>query len=562
MSPTKRKPAAPWEAQAGLNKLNNLSTSNNSIKGCSEKANYDYKLEATLEYHTENIRRTSVELNFDDVLDTDADDDNFGEHEHIKTKGKLGNNAQTALHNGSPKRVLTMADLDREYALLVQEGSPSIYISRQDFNPISDTDLRRRLEDAVVQTGSKEGKASYTPAFKYWTGHANRHKYFRVAFTNKDIPTDTMNLFKGLGVIPKKGNCSKILDHIREVICSGNDKDFEAFINLIAWQIQNIGQPSRIVTVLRSEKHQIGKGIIMEMLAMIYGPSGFTAATTEQILGRFNTAIRGRAFIFLDEVLFSGDRKAADGIKSLSTSRLIGIEEKGLPIVQCPIAVNLWLASNHDNAANIEEHDARYWVLTVDPKRYGDTAYFKALLNEIENGGREAFAHHVLNLDVSDFVPSEHVPKDNAAKREMIRLSVNPYDARKWLEDCAHSERIIGLREKTDSLGMDSATANNNEYLASNWVKWNEGDNYEFGALAEAYREWQKGVKSPVAAKPTAIGNLGEVLIKAGLTRKQIRNPKPVWFSVLPSPSHCLELLWQERMSQPSRPLSQRRFND
>ena len=52
-------------------------------------------------------------------------------------------------------------------------------------------------------------------------------------------------------------------------------------------------------------------------MAKIFGPSGFVPSTMDQVLGRFNDAIRGRSFIFLDEVLFSGDRRAADAIKSL-----------------------------------------------------------------------------------------------------------------------------------------------------------------------------------------------------------------------------------------------------
>jgi hypothetical protein len=59
------------------------------------------------------------------------------------------------------------------------------------------------------------------------------------------------------------------------------------------------------------------------------------------VLGRFNDAIRGCAYVFLDEVLFAGARKAADALKSLSTATEIGIETKRLPIVKCPVGVNL-----------------------------------------------------------------------------------------------------------------------------------------------------------------------------------------------------------------------------
>jgi hypothetical protein len=42
----------------------------------------------------------------------------------------------------------------------------------------------------------------------------------------------------------------------------------------------------------------------------------------------------------------------------------------------------------------------------------------------------------LLTRDVSSFVPWRDCPKNNSAKKDMIRHSVNPYDARKWIEDC------------------------------------------------------------------------------------------------------------------------------
>lgn len=155
----------------------------------------------------------------------------------------------------------------------------------------------------------------------------------------------------------------------------------------------------------------------------IYGPSGFSPSTTEQILGRFNDAIRGRAFLFLDEVLFAGDLRAANAIKALSTTTLKGIEGKGLPIVECPVAVNLWLASNAEDPVHIEAGDARYWVLRVSQARIGDADYFAALVKEIESGGREAFAHFLFARDVSSFVPKRDVPRNNDERRAMWRCA-------------------------------------------------------------------------------------------------------------------------------------------
>ena len=243
-----------------------------------------------------------------------------------RKKGKEG----ITYVGGVPKRVTTMEDLQRRFAVLDAPGVPSVYISRLDFLPIQDADLKRRLEGEVAQTGEKDGQPIHVPAYKYWTGNAHRHVYRSVAFTSRPISGDVYNLYRGLGVTPRAGKCDLILQHIREVICSGELERFEAMINLLAWQIQNIGKPSRIVVVLHNPKQQAGgKGMLLEEIMLkIYGPSGFSPATVDQVLGRFNDTIRGRAYIFLDEVLFAGDLRAADAVKALSTTTMKGIETR------------------------------------------------------------------------------------------------------------------------------------------------------------------------------------------------------------------------------------------
>jgi hypothetical protein len=236
-------------------------------------------------------------------------------HTEPKGNGADGDAANETIISGVPKRITSFAELNERFALLEAPSLPSVYINRRDVLPLTDADLRRRLECEVVETGKKDNLPVYVPAYKFWTGHGRRHSYRNIVFTNGRAPGDALNLYKGLGVAPCKGTIDRILAHINEVICASDIENNTAILNLLAWQIQNIGKPSRIVVVLITENQQAGKGIILqELMAKIYGPTGFVPQATDQILGRFNDAIRGRAFFFLDEVLFSGDRRAADAI--------------------------------------------------------------------------------------------------------------------------------------------------------------------------------------------------------------------------------------------------------
>lgn len=454
------------------------------------------------------------------------------EHDiHIEQEdlGESNNNevSKEVFVGGIPKKVTDMQLLDRRFAQLEAPGQPCVLINRLDAQPISPSDFNRRLSGEVVLVGvNDDGQPKYIPASTFWTGNSRKCIYRKIVFTNNEVDDSTYNLFSGFGVKPKPEKCDKILNHIKEVICANDETNNNALLKLLAWQIQNIGQPSRVITALKSTIQQAGKGCLLaDILAVIYGNSGFVTSDVGQIITRFNDTIRGKAFVFLDEALFSGDRKAADAVKSLATCTRMGVETKGIPTVQFPIAVNLFLATNHDDAAHIEEADARYWILEVSPHRAGDSKYFKSLYEEIENGGREAFMDYLLKIDVSEFIPSRDIPKDNAAKEAMIRNSINPFDARKWLEECCRAEMILGYKP----IDKESQFP---------WERWEADNEYVNGIFHTAYTEWQKTVRSPIAPRPTPANKFGEFLNKAGMALRIMNGQR---LRKLPSPEECLK---------------------
>lgn len=437
--------------------------------------------------------------------------------------------ADEVIIDGVPKKVTDMRSLDDRFAQLEAPGQPCVIINRGDAQPITVSDFKSRISgEVVVVSNDENGNPKYMSASKYWQGNARKRILRKIAFTNQPVDDSTYNLFSGFGVRPAKGNCNLILNHIKEVICAGCETSHDALVKLLAWQLQNIGKPSRIITALKSTVQQVGKGCLAsDILAKIYGNAGFATSDIGQITGRFNDNIRGKAYLFLDEALFSGDRKAADAIKSWAACSRTGIETKGLPIVQVPIGVNFFLATNHEDAAFIEEEDARYWILEVSPHRAGDTGYFNDLYQEINNGGLEAFMHHLLSLDVSAFIPSRDVPKNNAAKAAMIHSSINQYDARKWLEECCRAELILGYKP----VDKDSKFQ---------WERWNTDSEYSNSIFATAYTEWQKGVKSPVAPRPTPSNKFGELLNKVGMEMRIMNGQR---WRRLPDPEECLKLI-------------------
>ena len=73
------------------------------------------------------------------------------------------------------------------------------------------------------------------------------------------------------------------------------------------------------------------------------------------------------------------------------------------------------------------------------------------------------------------------------------------------------------------------------------WARWAAGEQLHFYVLYNAYVEWQKTVKSPVAPEPTHSSALGKVLTNAGFGTHRLKTSND---RILPDPEVCLKTLF------------------
>ena len=399
--------------------------------------------------------------------------------------------------DGMMKRITTVEQINENFVLVTVPGQASCIAQISDALFITRDDFAARLGDSVIVTGvDKYGLVKVKDAAKVWFGDFNRRAANRIVFTSRETDHNHFNLWTGFGVEPKAGCCELICNHIREVICAKRTAEYEAFIKLLAWQVQNVGRASRIIVALYSKEQQVGKGVLLEkILPAIFGLHGVFTANSDQIFGQFNDLMRGKVYCGLDEACFAGDRKTADKIKSASGSEMTVVDSKFLPKVQIPTALNFYMATNHEHSAHVEDGDARYWILRVSPHRKTDREYWENLFCEVENGGTEALLHHLLSLDVSEFIPQRDVPIHNAEHRVNQRES-DPTNPLLWFEDCIENGMWIGS-EKWEGSYADGETK-----VFKGAVKIRDGDKLFPAFLEAAYRTWAQGQRHHAHAVP------------------------------------------------------------
>ena len=286
----------------------------------------------------------------------------IGSAQRTAEKWKPG---ETHMIGGMLKHITSLDLINERFVMVTVPGQPSCVAQISDALFLTREDFRTRLADAVIVISVDNKCVVKTKdAAHVWFGDSRRRAAKKIVFTSRRSAPDCFNLWTEFGVTPQAGRCDLIYQHIQEVICANDAVKYEAMLNLLAWQVQNIGRSSRIIVDLFSKQQQVGKGVFLEkILKPMYGLHGFFTADSDKVFGKFNAAVRGKSYIAFDEACFANDRQLADKIKSASGTESTSIEGKGVPVIECPTAVNYFMATNKPHSAHIEWDDARYWIL-------------------------------------------------------------------------------------------------------------------------------------------------------------------------------------------------------
>lgn len=219
----------------------------------------------------------------------------------------------------------------------------------------------------------------------------------------KKCPDGVFNLYRGCQVKPVEGDCSLYLDHLKYIICAGDEMSYSYLIGWMAHLFQRPDEKPSVAIVLKSVGGT-GKGTTAEPLLMILGSHGSKTNGAYAFEGRFNSMLAGCLFIFADEVDLT-DKHVADRLKSIISETSVNLERKGLEIEPLPNYCRLIFASNHTRVLNAGIRERRYLVLEPSDAKAQDSAYFRELWGWINNGGAAKLLHYLLHVDISGFDP-------------------------------------------------------------------------------------------------------------------------------------------------------------
>jgi hypothetical protein len=316
-------------------------------------------------------------------------------------------------------------------------------------------DLKRRHLSEQVRVIQRDSKVRFQDKGSAWLEHRDRRTYRAEAFLpGREAPADVLNLWRGFAIEPKAGSWKLLRSHLEEIVCDG---DAVAYAYLSGWMARMVQQPGEAgqVAIALKGGEGTGKGTFGTALMALFGQHAAHLTQPKHLTGAFNAHLRDKVFVFCDEAFFSGNPEHRGPLYALITEDKIQIEAKGVDAKTARNVLHIVMATNEDWAVPAGINARRFLVLKVSEARRQDAAYFKAIRDEMRNGGLAAMLHDLQRQNISGFNVFA-VPQTAELIAQKVQSLKGP---EAWLFDSLHRGQIAEVEWSEDGCAIDKSRA-------------------------------------------------------------------------------------------------------
>ena len=252
-------------------------------------------------------------------------------------------------------------------------------------------------------------------ALANWEKYYERRKYQSFNFYPSLEPRPYFNTFNGFayednGEEVKMEVIKPWLDHVKEMVCRNNELVYNHLIKHVASMIQFPWVQLMVALCIRG-REGAGKGLFFRVIKLIMGEydedsvrsgSFRTVKSQSDVFGQFTSILEGSCCVFLDEMVWGGDKKQAGTLKALITEPTAKIEFKGCtPYIQRAFHQVL-MSTNCDWFIPASEEARRFFVLEIDDKWAGsNTAESTAYFDKVANVPIQMLANYLYRVDLT-----------------------------------------------------------------------------------------------------------------------------------------------------------------
>ena len=357
--------------------------------------------------------------------------------------------------------------------MIIKEYPSSQFPNQKDIELMTEKDLRLWLRNESIY--DEKGKSK--PLSDVWLRSPSRRQYGKVVFEpGESVKEGQYNLWQGFAVEPAKGECKLYLKHIHDNICKGNMTYYKYLISWMADAVQNPIVKPGIAVVVKGEKGT-GKNVFIENFGKLFGIHYKQIAQSSHLTGNFNSHLKDTLLLFANEAFWAGDKQGENVLKTYITEDTMIVEPKGQNSFTVANRMRIMMASNNDWVVPASIDERRFFVLDVGNKHQNDTKYFKEIVDEMENGGREALLYYLLNLDLSG-VNLRKPPVTDALIEQKLKSMNSVYKF--WFELLVKGQLQSEHNCWDDSISVDALYQEYSEWCRQKNIR-NAAERREFG---------------------------------------------------------------------------------
>lgn len=297
----------------------------------------------------------------------------------------------------------------------------------------------------------KKGNPILIPKARWWLEHPKGRQYWRVVFLpGREVSPDLLNLWRGFAFEPRKGDCNLYLEHLRNIICNGNEAHYEYTIKWMSRAVKFPWERGHTALVWRGDKGP-GKNLAAETFGKLFGSHYMTITNAEHLVGRFNAHLRAKCVLIANEAFYAGNKQHESTLKGLITDPVLPIEQKFVDAETDVNLLHLIILSNNEWVIPVSDRERRFFMVDVSGEKIGQYDYFQAIMDQLTSGGYEALLYHLLNeVDISDFNP-RNVPHTAALRSQMAESLTGIEEV--WYE-CLCRGELPGTLNKDDTVWL------------------------------------------------------------------------------------------------------------
>jgi hypothetical protein len=298
-------------------------------------------------------------------------------------------------------------EMNQHYALVTLRGGGAAILREREGDAVEFLDQRSFSLLYANRMAMKSGRE--VTADKFWLQHKDRREYLGgVVFSpGKEVKPDEYNLWKGFTVQAEEGawgyGWEVFLNHLRDEVCSGNQKIFEWLIGWMAHRVQRPFEVPESAVVLIGERGD-GKSTVFKILGSLFGRHYMAVTNPRQLLGNFNAHMMDKVLVLADEAIWGGDKTNEGILKTMISEERRVVEIKGKDAFEVDNCTAYGICSNNDWVVPVGRAERRFLILRTKGGARGDLDYWDNLYSimSVAGGGLQRMLYDLGKVDLEN----------------------------------------------------------------------------------------------------------------------------------------------------------------